>query len=344
MKTNFSKTQNEILDLALDLRDVNFTCYSIDGETVSQKDCENHLRELIKNDMLGGKTLYQAVRRNQIELYEITEELVNVELWENVLNSPFIDRFVDKKNRGLGDVTEFYAEGGLYAVATFAGNHWDTDRQSLDIGEAVTLPKEWIHIHVYGELEQFLLGIIDFNKMMDKVRKSINKFLQDRIYALFNTVGNAIPAEFCATGNTEKALGDHVDLIMAAGGYTTVTLAGTRGALRKVANAVPDKMFADSQKEAKAKTGTIGVWEGFDLMPIPQTLKSGTFELALSDSDVFIIGGESKPIKLEVFGDSRTKTNTDGQDNNDQTIDAQIQTKIGLGLILPRAFGKFTFS
>ena len=342
MKTNFSKTQSEIFDLALDLYRGDFSRH-IDETKVTKKDLENHLRDLINNDMLGGKTLYQAVRRNKVELYEIVEELVNVTINEDILNSPFIDAFVEVKNRGLGDRTDFYAEGGLLVVATNAGNHWDTDRQLLDLGEVVNLPKEWIYIHVYEDLERFLLGIMTFDKMMDKVYKSLNKYIQDRLYAQFNAVANAVPAAFTGTGNTEAALGDVVDLVQAAGGYASMTIAGTKAALRKLAAAVPDKMFANSQKEAKAQTGAIGEWEGNTLMIIPQTLKSGQLQVALSDSDVFILGADVKPIKLEVFGDTRTKSNTDGQENNDMSIDAQIQVKLGIGLICGQAFGKFTF-
>lgn len=342
MKTNFSKTQSEIFDLALDLYRGDFSRH-IDETKVTKKDLENHLRDLINNDMLGGKTLYQAVRRNKVELYEIVEELVNVTINEDVLNSPFIDAFVEVKNRGLGDRTDFYAEGGLLVVATNAGNHWDTDRQLLDLGEVVNLPKEWIYIHVYEDLERFLLGIMTFDKMMDKVYKSLNKYIQDRLYAQFNAVANAVPAAFTGSGNTEAALGDVVDLVQAAGGYASMTIAGTKAALRKLAAAVPDKMFANSQKEAKAQTGAIGEWEGNTLMIIPQTLKSGQLQVALSDSDVFILGADVKPIKLEVFGDTRTKSNTDGQENNDMSIDAQIQVKLGIGLICGQAFGKFTF-
>ena len=341
-KTNFSQTQNKILELALDLGRGDFSRH-IDETKVTKKDLENHLRDLINNDLLGGKTLYQAVRRNKIEVYEIAEEIGNVTLRENVLNSPFVDAFVEVKDRGLGDTTEFYAEGGLLTVATISGNHWNTDRQSLDIGDVIKLPKEWIDIHVYEELERFLLGIVGFDKLMDKIYKSVNKYIQDRIYAQFNTVANVVPSEFTATGNTEEAVGDLVDVIQAAGGYSSMTIAGTKGALRKLAGIIPDKMFADSQKEAKAKTGSIGEWEGNTLMVIPQTLKSGTFTKALDDTKLFILGADTKPIKLEIFGDTRTKSNTDGQANNDQTIDAHIQIKIGLGLVLGNAFGVFTF-
>lgn len=103
-------------------------------------------------------------------------------------------------------------------------------------------------------------------------------------------------------------------------------------------------MFANSQKEAKAQTGSIGDWEGNTLMIIPQTLKSGTFELALNDNQIFILGGDTKPIKLEYIGDTRSDLDTEGKKNNDMSVDFQIQTAMGMGLVLPNYFGLFNFS
>ena len=340
---NFSADEMHVYDLALDLARCDFSQY-IDGEKLSQKDLEAHLRETINNDILHGATLFQAYRRNNIVLFEIIEEIVNTAIGENVLNSPFIDEFVEVKNRALGDTTAWYSEGGLLSVASFAGNHWDTNRQSIDLGAEFTLPREWVYVHVYEDLERFLLGITPLDKMVDKIYKSINKFIQDRIYAQFENVAGAVPSEFTMNGNDENAIGELCDKVMAAGGYGSLTIAGTRGALRKLAHAVPDKMFATSQKEAKASTGTIGEWEGYKLMIIPQTLKSGTFELALNDSQLFVMGGDTKPIKLEFIGDTRTKSDMTGQVNNDQTVDMQVQTCIGMGMILPQYFGVFNFA
>lgn len=342
-KTNFTAEQQEILNLTLDLARNDFAAH-IDSEKVTKKDLENYLRNRINEDLLKGKTLYQAYRRNDILIFEIMEEIVNVAIGENVLESPFIDSFVEVKNRRLGDKTAFYSEGGLLSVATFAGNHWDTNRQAIDLGEEITLPKEWIYIHVYEELERFLLGIVSMEKLIDKVYKSINKYIQDRLYAQFQNVANAVPVEFTKSGNSEQAVGELCDIVQAAGGYSSLTIAGTKGALRKLAGIIPDKMFANSQKEAKASTGTIGDWEGNKLLEIPQTLKSGTFELALNDSQLFIFDGEIKPIKLEFYGDTRSNTDTTGKKNNDMTVDLQVQTLMGMGLVLPRYFGLFTLS
>ena len=342
-KLNFSTSEMKVYDLMNDLSRGDFSIH-VDKDKVTRKDLEDYLRDQINNDILHGATLFQAFRRNNLVLFEITEEIVNVTIDEDVLNSPFIDAFVEVKNRRLGDNTAFYSEGGLLSVATFAGNHWDTNRQALDLGEEFTLPKEWIYIHVYEELERFLLGITSLEKLTDKIYKSLNKFIQDRLYAQFQNVANAVPSDMSHSGNSEEAVGTLCDKVQAAGGYDSLTIAGTKGALRKLANIVPDKMFANSQREAKAATGSIGDWEGNKLMVIPQTLKSGTFQLALDDSKLFIMGGDVKPIKLEIIGDTRSDMDTTGKKNNDMSVDIQVQTKIGIGLVLPPYFGVFTFA
>lgn len=342
-RLNFSTEEMKVYDLMNDLSRGDFSLH-VDKEKVGRKDLEDYLRKKINNDILHGTTLFQAFRRNNLVVFEITEEIINVTIDEDVLNSPFVDAFVEVKNRRLGDNTAFYSEGGLLSVATFAGNHWDTNRQSLDLGEEFTLPKEWIYIHVYEELERFLLGITSLEKLTDKIYKSVNKYIQDRLYAQFQNVAMAVPADFTKSGNSEEAIGALCDLVQAAGGYDSLTIAGTKGALRKLVSVIPDKTFADSQREAKAKTGSIGDWEGNKLMVIPQTLKSGTFELALDDSTLFIMGGDVKPIKLEIIGDTRSDMDTTGKKNNDMSVDIQVQTKLGIGMLLPPYFGVFTFA
>ena len=343
-KTNFSTSEMKVYDLTLDLARDTFSRVDENGKPLSRKDLENHLRETINKDVLKGASLFQAFRRNNIVMFEIIEEIVNVSISEDVIDCPFVDRFVEVKNRYLGDRSAWYSEGGLLSVASFAGNHWDTNRQALDGGEEFTLPKEWVYIHVYEELERFLLGITTLEKLLDVVYKSFNKYFKDRLYVQFQNVASCVPVEFTRRGNSEEEVGALCDLVAAAGGYSSLTIAGTKAALRKLANIVPDKMFAASQREAKAKTGSIGDWEGNSLMVIPQVLKSGTFELALNDSHLFIMGGDVKPIKLEFIGDTRSDIDTEGKKNNDMSVDVQVQTCFGLGLVLPPYFGLFTFA
>lgn len=342
-KTNFSTEEMKIYDLTLDLARGDFSLH-VDKEKVGRKDLEDYLRKTINDDILKGATLYQAYRRNNIVLFEIMEEIVNVTISNDVLDCPFIENFVEFKNRALGDRTAWYSEGkNFLTVASFAGNHWDTNREALDNGDEFTLPKEWVFIHVYDELERFLLNITSLERLTDVIYKSFNKYIKDRLYVQFQKIASVVPAEFSKTGNSEEAVGALCDLIQAAGGYSALTIAGTKAALRKLAGIVPDKMFADSQREAKANTGSIGEWEGNKLMVIPQTLKPGTFELALDDSMLFILGADVKPIKLEFIGDTRTQEVRDGRINNDMTLELQVQTCLGMGMIIPSAFGVFKF-
>ena len=344
MKTNFSTDVEKVFSLALDLARDDCDLRTEEGSLMKKKDMENYLREKINKDILHGRTLYQALRKNDTLVFEIIEEIVNIGIGEDVINSPFIDEFVEIKNRNLGEKGAFYSEGGLLTVSSFAGNHWDTNRQLLDVGESITLPREWLYIHVYEDLERFLLGITTLDKMMDKIYKSFNKYIQDRIYACFQNVATAVPAEFSKTGNSEEAVGELVDLVQAAGGYDNITIAGTKGALRTLAGVVPDKTFAETQKEAKAMSGSIGNWEGNKLMVIPQTLKSGTFETALDNKKLFIMGTDVKPIKMEIYGDTRTSMDTEGKIRNDMSVDIQVQTAVGFGIILQSYFGVFTFA
>ncbi len=343
MRTNFSKEEMNVFELTNDLARGDFSLH-VDKDKLSRADLEKHLRDTINNDILKGATLYQAYRRNNITLFEIIEEVVNLTISNDFAEIPFMDAFVEFKNRALGDKTAWYSEGKSYVtVASFAGNHWDTNREALDAGEEYTLEKEWVYIHVYDEFERFLLGITSLERLTDVIYKSFNKYIKERTYVMFQSVMSVVPAEFSVKGNSEEALGDLCDLVQAAGGYSTLTIAGTKAALRKLGAIVPDKYFADSQKEAKASTGTIGEWEGNRLMVIPQVIKEGTFELALDNDTVFVMGGDVKPIKVEFIGDTRTQDVKDNRVNNDMTHDLQVQTLFGMGFELPQAFGMMKF-
>ena len=344
MRTNFSADEMKVFDLANDLARGDFSLH-VDKEKVSRADLEDYLRNTINNDILKGATLYQAYRRNNIVLFEIIEEIVNLTISNDFADIPFVDAFVEFKNRALGDKTAWYSEGKSYVtVASFAGNHWDTNREALDAGEEYTLEKEWVYIHVYDEFERFLLGIASLERLTDVIYKSFNKYIKERTYVMFQSVMDVVPAEFTVNGNSEEAVGALCDLVQAAGGYSNLTIAGTNAALRKLAKVIPNNYFAESQREAKARTGNIGEWEGKRLMVIPQVIKEGTFELALDNDTLFIMGGDVKPIKVEFIGDTRTQNVTDHRVNNDMTYDLQVQTLFGMGFELPQAFGCFRFA
>ena len=75
--TNFTTQEQQVFDLALDLARNDYAAH-IDGEKVSKKDLENYLRKTIQEDILKGKTLYQAFRRNNVVMFESIIELLDL--------------------------------------------------------------------------------------------------------------------------------------------------------------------------------------------------------------------------------------------------------------------------
>ena len=80
-KLNFSLEEMKVYDLTLDLARGDFSLH-VDKDKVGRKDLENYLRDTINKDILKGASLFQAYRRNNLVMFEIMEEIVNVLLQE----------------------------------------------------------------------------------------------------------------------------------------------------------------------------------------------------------------------------------------------------------------------
>lgn len=343
---HFTENQKTAFQIMRDLANPHFS-YNVGGEAVTKAQLENTLRDTINNKMLEGKS-FRKVLRNPVvanQVFELIEELVDITVVEEIMACPFMEQFAEIRNLALGDKNEFYSEGGVVYAAEFSGNRWDTDRQQLDLGSKFSLKTHWIYVHVYDEFERFLLGYASMERLIDKMYKAINRYMKEHIYATFESAGTAVPAHLTASGNSQEQLITLMEQVSALSDTDTVRLAGTRLALAKLGAVLEDKYFADSQREALAATGSIANWMGAELVVIPQVLKAGSVsELALNNETIFVIAGDSKPIKVVYEGDTYTKMVTDNQVNNDMTFEAQIQTKVGFGLVLSEAFGKFTFT
>lgn len=334
---DFSTDKKQVFSLMTDLVSGN---YSLEGG-LTKSDLEQHLRDTLNNSIFQcGLKPRQALRRNKNLVYEVMEEMIDIVVGENILKSAFVDQFVEVKNRALGDRTDWVTEGdSLLTVASFAGNHWDTDRQYFDSGEKFTLASEWAFVHVYMEFERFLLGIDSWDKLTNAITKSFDQFINERVFAQFHGIASAVPSEFVYQGNDEEAILELCEKLEVFGGYNNMTICGTQGALRKLGNILPIELLPETLKEQRALTGAYGVWNGYTLMRIPQVKKNDAYELALDNNKLFIVGTDTKPIKLEYIGDSRAKIIDDEHVNNDLTLDIQVQTKFALGTLLPEFFG-----
>lgn len=301
-------------------------------------------------DLLGGATdaneIRKQFRRNKIEIYDLVEEMADVIVGERVPQSPFIEQFVETKNRALGDTSDWTYELGDTAVSIrMAGNHWDVNRRKLhDYKANIHFESEWIALHLYDELERFLLGFADMNSFARAIQSGTNNYIKQRVYGLFQSMQNMIPTEYKVTGNTAEDVIKLIQLVQAVGGYGEMTIAGTALALRKLTKNeyTPTVTFAEDQKTALMNTGNIRMWNGYKLLEIPQQLKAdSTTELALDDTKLFILGGNSKPIKLEIIGNTRVNEYNEYQ-SQDMTRGLIVESELAVGAIMPNAMGIVT--
>ena len=122
-----------------------------------------------------------------------------------------------------------------------------------------------------------------------------------------------------------------------------VVLAGTKTALANIAEGIDASWISQSQKEEMATTGALLNLTGLGVtaIEIPQTFIRGTYDFKQDPNSIYILPDMERPIKLFFEGDTRAREMGE-QQTHDQTIDSQVQTKLGHAVILSNLFGKYT--
>lgn len=342
---NFAVEKQQLIALGIDTYTGDVSNYVAKDVDTSAGSMDDVMREKFSKDILhGDKFNYRTYRKYKNDIFEILETVLDQTLPEGWNENEFFNRFVETIRVDLGDKNEFYAEdNGYFTVSKFSGNHWDTIRERMDMGKSFSVATSWWEVHFYNEFERFMKGIDSWTKLMDKARRSFLQAFQNAAYASFSDMSSMAPEGFVGHGalstDTERDnLLELIDKVEAANGVKPI-LVGTGAALRKLQKNVDENWIADSAKEERKKNGVVTSWEGYDLMPIPQVFKQGTFDFALSTTQILIVATNAKPIKFVYEGDSRLKETTDNRDNMDQTLEGQIQVKAGLASVCSDVIG-----
>ncbi len=342
---NFSTEKQQLIALGIDTYTGDVANYVAKDVDTSAGSMDDVMRERFEKDVLHGeKYNYRTYRKYKNDIFEILETVLDQTLPEGWKENEFFDRFVETIRVDLGDKNEFYAEdNGYFTVSKFSGNHWDTIRERMDMGKSFSVETSWWEVHFYNEFERFMKNIDSWTKLMDKARKSFLQAFQNAVYAAFSQMSDMAPEGFVGHGSlatdTERdALLELIDKVETANGVKPI-LVGTGAALRKLQKNIDENWIAQSAKEERKNNGIVSSWEGYDLMPIPQVFKQGTFDFALSTTQILIVATNAKPIKFVFEGDSRLKETNDNRDNMDQTLEGQVQVKAGLASVTSDVIG-----
>ena len=336
---NFSTEKQQLIALGIDTYTGDVANYVAKDVDTSAGSMDDVMRDRFNKDILHGeKYNYRTYRKYKNDIFEILETVLDQTLPEGWSENEFFNRFVETVRVDLGDKNEFYAEdNGNFIVSKFSGNHWDTIRERMDMGKSFSIETSWWEVHFYNEFERFMKNIDSWTKLMDKARKSFLQAFQNAVYAAFADMADMAPEGFVGHGalstDTERDnLLELIEKVETANGVKPV-LVGTGAALRKLQKNIDENWIPNSAKEERQRNGVISSWEGYDLMPIPQVFKQGTFDFVLSTTKILIVATNAKPIKFVFEGDSRLKEITDNRENMDMTLEGQIQVKAGLAAV-----------
>lgn len=100
-------------------------------QKVEKAEADKKIREIMF-EVLGvsegcdRRELHKAIRRHQIDVFEIIEDTVQDLLVSGWGSNPFFNEFVEMKSYATGDTNEFYTpDETILTVSELSGNHHD---------------------------------------------------------------------------------------------------------------------------------------------------------------------------------------------------------------------------
>lgn len=281
---------------------------------------------------------YNTYRRNQLEIFELIQEVVDEVAPKRVREA--IQQFADVRTYGQGEKARFKIKKGRNNVKRFI-----TKVGLGGVYERVRLDSDFIDVttHAYGgaayvELEQFLDGTMDFTELIDLIIEGIEdaiyKEVQQALIATYGKLPTANKhesndfdaAEMKRIINTVKAYGGNANIIC------TPEFAGT---------IEPNASFiGDADKADMRNQGYIGRFHGANVIVMPQSFEDVNNETKIFDPQyAFVIptGGtaDEKIVKVALEGQSIVKE----VDNADSSMEFQIYKKLGTEVLNTNHFG-----
>lgn len=297
-------------------------------------------------EIMGTETPNQKdLRRHQVEVFEILEEVLTETYLKGVEENEFFMQFAETRNLALGDSQEFYIEDdGVIIVSEHAGNNWNIHRQKLEGGASFTVETKAYSAGVYGDFFQFLTGRLSFGKLIAKVGEGIQKKINDEVAASFASASAQLPSVFQATGAYDEAtLIDLVARVEALAGSAIVV--GTKKALSKITAGANFATYTEGMKAELHNNGRVGHYNGMTLVELPAVFKANTFDFAYNDDQLLVLPANGvKPVKIIFEGDSLVREVNDNTANMDMSFDYRFITRFGTAVVYESLFGIYNLN
>ena len=307
--------------------------------------------EMIRQEMLDvlGMTKFDAMSfrkamRNpvtNVKVFEIIENVITEGIIKGTYKNAFFDQFVETKTIDAGDINEFYVEPRHQLVAAeFSGSHFDLKRQRIDVGQSFSVEMRDFGIKVYEYLERVLASRCDFVTLVNLLQEAVDRKLREISYTTFEALLNRLPEQWTVSGSFDEAeILEVCAHIEADAGE--VTLVGTKIALNKLQGKVA-LPASDAMKDERNQKGYVSVWNGYRCIELEQVHKQGTVDFLMSNDEIYLIAGDTKPVKMAVT--SGLINETSGYQNHDMSMEYTYTFQAGVSVVLDKAIGKITLT
>lgn len=127
VKNAFENDENTYNDFNKLMFDYNHN--TLDG--ISAREANDKIVEIFRNvigcnDRSTKAEIRRGIRRNQAQLFDLIEVVIDDALVSGWQDNPFFKEFVDVRNLAIGDKNEFYTpDDSVLSVMKVSGNHHD---------------------------------------------------------------------------------------------------------------------------------------------------------------------------------------------------------------------------
>lgn len=221
------------------------------------------------NEDSSKKEIRNAIRRNQVALFEIIEETIDDALVSGWNDNPFFREYVDVRNLAIGDKNEFYVpDNSVLSVMKVSGNHHDIIRQRLGSGKTFSVETSWIAVKVYAEFERVMTGVEDWATLVSKITAAIDRYVNQALYEALIGIGSTLGSQWyksSAINDTTKETLRTLCMDVSMATDSEVVIMGTRAALGAVYDLNNVDWASSEMKNEKYTTGRFGYWDGIRL-------------------------------------------------------------------------------
>jgi hypothetical protein len=339
MTYNVGKTAKMILDL----RNGNLKAFSENATSEKTNEAfRAKMSEMLPKPNAAGKYKYREMVKALPEVFAIIEEVIDITINDAWKASNFYNQFVDARNLALGDKAEFIIDADNWiSVNRFSGNTWDTDREKVQGGKKISLDTSWFYAHVYDDFERFRLGAVTMETLLTKITDAFTRHIDTMIAVAYNDAASNLPAAFnIAATLTTADLRELIQKVKTAS-RANVNILGTEMAITRL-NELAEVKYSNDMMNEVYSTGRLAKWMGNTVIEIPQAFTPGTYEWAVDNESLLIVpaGIDAKFIKFVDEGETRSRELTENE-THDQTLDYQLQRKMGCGAVFGSMFGKY---